>query len=222
MIERYVVNPESKVFQYLLENSDKFYPLYHKEKVDSKIIEVLQVWATTGDTLSARYFYANMKLRSLPFHQAKALVKYIDKRKIDYHNINDYSDALDTLYTQYNHAFYDRIYYNAWQIYNYAAPKGTDVTPATIDKAIAWLGIMIAYNKDVNSIQLQAQLHYLRGRKELAAETIDLAIKEAVKQNLGMESLTYLNGIKGKIANGTLQDSYVKLPTRSPESPHWW
>ena len=139
---------------------------------------------------------------------------------IDYHNINSYSDALDTLYTQYNHAFYDRVYYNAWQIYNYAAPKGTDVTPATIDKAIAWLGIMIAYNKDVNSIQLQAQLHYLRGRKELAAETIDLAIKEAVKQNLGMESLTYLNGIKGKIANGTLQDSYVKLPTRSPESPH--
>ena len=75
---------------------------------------------------------------------------------------------------------------------------------------------MIKYNNDVNSIQLQAQLHYLRGRKKKSAQTIDMAIKEAIRQNQGMEMLTYLDDIKQKIANGTLQDSYVDL-NKSPQ-----
>ncbi len=215
MIMRYVVNPESLIFQYLLENSDKFYPLYHKEIVDAKIIQALSIW-TSGDVNSSRYIYANKVLRTLPFHQAKALVENNEKDKLYYSNINDFSDNFDTLYTRYNYAFYHDIYRTAWQIYNYAAPKGTDVTPATIDKAIAWLGIMIKYNNDVNSIQLQAQLHYLRGRKKKSAQTIDMAIKEAIRQNQGMEMLTYLDDIKQKIANGTLQDSYVDL-NKSPQ-----
>lgn len=215
IISQFVVNPNCMIFQYITENPEKFYATIGKPEVDSKVISVLESWAFAGDTSSARYKYANKMVRSMTCAQAKALVSYYDTEHRYYSNINDYSVAMDKLFTEYSYSFRRIVYNTAWQIYNYAAPVQTDVTKKTIGKAIQWMELLIAYSGNLDCMHIQSQLYYLYGNPKQALRVIDAALSKAKELNENPQFIAQLENTKTYIADNTLREHYVDLNKRN-------
>ncbi len=192
IIETYVANPYSKVFQYFLKNQHLFEQLYGIEAVNKKIYSVYD-WAWAGNMGSSTYKNAEKMIKESEHPMAKLLIKFRQMGEEGYRIIKNQSDwkafvaKYNTDILNHNYIVNPNTVYEILDDLNSRSVK--DVKSLTsVNK---WMGavLKIKDNEDVYYYSCYAKSFYLLGNKKAAINAQNKVIEIARSTNLDQSTI---------------------------------
>jgi len=192
IIDRFVANPYSEVFNYLLENCLLFGKKYGTQSVNRKIYMVYKN-AWSGNTGSAAYKKAEAVVLNSNHPMAKTLVGF-RKMSIEYSRIisqqtewNPFLKSFDSLVMQFSYVTEPYWIYSITNDINNRA----DLNTQALEISNRWLQEILSYpeNEDEDYLATYAKSCYLLGKFTQAMKSQEKAIKLAKERNIDSEDI---------------------------------
>ena len=140
LINKYVENPKSKPFDYLLNNQDEFILKYGDKEVNKKILHILDFY-TSGNRKSKRYKEAKKYIETLDYPQAKALVKHISLEEEK--DLNNYAIKINNVFSHYFYYFEPQIFFKSSEILNESTKENTTINLKTLNIVSDWTDLIV-------------------------------------------------------------------------------
>jgi thioredoxin-related protein len=196
IINNYVYNPYSDIFNYLLKNEVAFEKKYGKKAVTKKIYEVFyDAWS--GNMGSEAYKKAERFVRNETNPMARVLVQYHEMNPAGEHLMKDRHADWQPFLQKYNNTVGQYAYViNAYFIYN-VAKSVCEQEPANVENIRIvnyWMKEMLKEKdrEEYDYLDVYAKTHFLLGNKKEAKELEEKAIQLAIDAKADQEDLEAL------------------------------
>jgi len=140
IINNYIVDFDSKQFQYLLKNQNQFNQNFDKIEVDNKIYQILSNYEFNGGSI-----------KELNSPLADLIIKRKSLKAKNYNNLNVYAKDFNDIYTEYYYLFDYEINNKSWEIYESSIQENTIIDRQTIEMATNWMRLVTSRRTDDNN-----------------------------------------------------------------------
>lgn len=196
IIDNYVYNPYSGIFNYLLSNSPVFEKRYGKKNVNKKIYEVYAA-AWSGNMASEAYKKAENLVRNATNPMARLLIQYHEMDTDGEQMMKNTQADWQSFLTKYNTTVSEYAYIiNPYFIFNVAKSvcEQQPVRTENIRIVNRWMEAMLNEKdrEDYDYFDVYAKTHFLLGNKKEAIAIEEKAIQLAIASKADREDIATL------------------------------